>query len=225
MNHLQQKHLSFSAHHSTSCLLSLLLRDCCHICRVSPVKGLAWTIPATEARVAGHSHPSFQKQEQLRMTPHVIGKWLLLSENLSRALRTRKQFLLPFEDKPCTPLVTASPVVSPVKDSNNSDNSDHCAALLNDWASLDAAKHSVIASAKQRGYSVSWQLYHTIAYPAGQQQAAGNRGIQKRKWIPNTYKYKEIEKKHQVFHAAQTVSLHGLQGPLSNSSCKTTALS
>lgn len=191
----------------------------------SPVKGLTWTIPATEAWVTGHSQPSFQNQNQLRITPHVVGKGLLLSENPSRAPRTGKHFFLPFKDEPCAPLVTAFPVVSPAKDSNNSDNSDHCAALLNVWASLDAAKCSVIASTKQRGYSVLWQLYHTIAYPAGQKQAAGNRRIQKRKLIPNTYKYKEIEKKHQVFHAAQTVSLHGLQGPLSNSSCKTAALS
>lgn len=114
----------------------------------SSVKGLTWAIPATEVRVAGHSHLSFKKQNQLRMTPHVVGKWLVLSKNLSRAPKTRKQFLLPFKDEPHAPLVAAFPVVSPVKDSNNSDNTDHCAALLNVWASLDAAKCSVIACAK-----------------------------------------------------------------------------
>lgn len=78
---------------------------------------------------------------------------------------------------------------------------------------MDAAKPSVIASAELRGYSVLWQLYQITACPAGEQQAAGNRRIQERKWILNTYKYKEIEKKHQVLHAAQTVSLHDLQAP------------
>lgn len=176
MSHLHQKHLSFLTHCYQLFTPSVLLKDSLgllpHLWRT--VNGLTWTIPATEARVAGHSHPSFQKQKQLRMTPHVVGKLLLLSENLSRAPRTRKQFLLPFKDELCASLVTAFPVVSPVKDSNNSDNSDHCAALLNVWASLDAEKHSVIASAQQRGYSVLWHLYHTIAYPAGQQQAAGD---------------------------------------------------
>lgn len=88
--------------------------------------------------------------------------------------------LLPFKDELCASLVTAFPVVSPVKDSNNSDNSDHCAAFLNVWASLDVAKHSGIASAQQRGYSVLWHLYHIIAYPAGKQQAAGNGDPEKK---------------------------------------------
>lgn len=185
MNHLQQKHLSFSTHHSVS-VYSLHTGErqswsAATSVEDSSVKGLTWAIPATEVRVAGHSHLSFKKQNQLRMTPHVVGKWLVLSKNLSRAPKTKKQFLLPFKDEPHAPLVAAFPVVSPVKDSNNSDNTDHCAALLNVWASLDAAKCSVIACAKQRGYSILWQLYHTIAYPAGQQQAAGNREIQKRK--------------------------------------------
>lgn len=73
------------------------------------------------------------------------------------------------------------------KDRNNSDNGDHCAGFLNVWTSLDAAKPSVIASAKPRGYSVWGQLDQMTAYGAGEQE---------RKWILNTYKYKEIEKKH-----------------------------
>lgn len=142
------------------------------------------------------------------------------SENLSGAPGTRKQFLLLFKDRPRTPLVRVFPLVSLAKDKNNSGSSDHCAGLLNVWASLDAAKPSVIARAELRGYSELWQLYRITAYPAGEQQAAGNRRIQERKWILSTYKYKEIEKKHQVLHAAQTVSLHDLQAPWSNSSCK-----
>lgn len=43
----------------------------------SPAKGHTWTIPTTEARVAGRSHPSCQRATgSLRMTLHEVGKWL-----------------------------------------------------------------------------------------------------------------------------------------------------
>ena len=82
----------------------------------SPAKGHTWTIPTTEAGVAGCSHPFCQSNRVTENDSTCDRKTIVFpSENTSRAPRTRKQSLAPFKDTPCTPLVTAFPLVSLAK--------------------------------------------------------------------------------------------------------------